>query len=129
MDASRNIAPAGTLTKNEMTVTHLYAVDDLADLTPHLHSSQFSPRHPDHAESTTSPAMVKAALIGNICNNAFRNETGVNVGQATEVALLNVLPVIGRDDERKVSKLAAAILTCRFSRAGPKFPLPLRPRR
>jgi magnesium-transporting ATPase (P-type) len=25
---------AGTLTKNEMTVTHLYALDDLVDLTP-----------------------------------------------------------------------------------------------
>jgi Ca2+-transporting ATPase len=99
---SHALSDSGTLTKNEMTVTHLYAVDDLVDITPHLHPS-FAPRHPDHAEFTPSPAMTRAALIGNICNNAFRNETGVNVGQATEVALLNFLPVLGQEDERKVS--------------------------
>jgi Ca2+-transporting ATPase len=85
-----------------MTVTHVYTVDDLVDLTPHLHHS-FEPRHPDHAEFTPSAALNKTAVIGNICNNAFKNEQGVNVGQATEVALLNVLPVLSRDDERKVS--------------------------
>jgi len=85
-----------------MTVTHIYAVDDLVDLTPHLHPS-FGPRHPDHADFSPSPAMLKVASVGNICNNAFRNETGINVGQATEVALLNVLPVLGREDERKVA--------------------------
>jgi Ca2+-transporting ATPase len=92
---------AGTLTKNEMTVTHIYAVDDLVDLTPHLHATPFGPRRPDHGLSP-SPAMLKTVLIGNICNNAFKNESGVNVGQATEVALLNVLPVVNKDDERKV---------------------------
>ncbi|ORY32918.1 hypothetical protein BCR39DRAFT_522368 [Naematelia encephala] len=91
----------GTLTKNEMTVTHIYAVDDLVDLTPQLNGPHLGPRHPDHAEFAPSPAMVKTALVGNICNNAFRNDAGVNVGQATEVALLNVLPVLGKDDERK----------------------------
>ncbi|GFZ46784.1 Calcium-transporting ATPase 1 [Saitozyma sp. JCM 24511] len=93
----------GTLTKNEMTVTHLYALDDLVDLTPLLHAPQFGPRRPDHPAVTPSPAMLKAALIGNLCNNAFRNEAGVNVGQATEVALLNVLPVLEREDERKAT--------------------------
>ena len=89
----------GTLTKNEMTVTYIYAVDDLIDLNPHLHPS-FGPRHPDHAFNP-SPAILKTALVGNICNNAFRNDQGLNVGQATEVALLNVLPVLSADDERK----------------------------
>jgi len=83
-------------------VTHVYATDDLVDLTPHLHHN-FGPRHPDHADFAPSPAMLKTALVGNICNNAFRNEQGINVGQATEVALLNVLPVLGKDDDRKVS--------------------------
>ncbi|KAL7421951.1 High affinity Ca2+/Mn2+ P-type ATPase-like protein [Cryptotrichosporon argae] len=91
----------GTLTKNEMTVTHLYAVDDLLDLSPHLNASQFSPRHPDSAKLEPSPAMLKAVTIGNLCNNAFRNEQGVNVGQATEVALLNVLGMLRVEDERK----------------------------
>ncbi len=90
------------MTKNEMTVTHMYAVDDLLDLTPHLHAAPFAPRHPDHAAFSPSPAMLKTALVGSICNNAFKNETGINVGQATEVALLNVLPVLEAEDERKV---------------------------
>jgi Ca2+-transporting ATPase len=99
---------AGTLTKNEMTVTHLYALDDLVDLTPLLHAPQFGPRRPDHPAVSPSPAMLKAALIGNLCNNAFKNEAGVNVGQATEVALLNVLPVLEREDERKASAASEA---------------------
>ena len=95
----------GTLTKNEMTVTHLYAVDDLLDLTPHIHHQHsFEPKHPDHQPLTPSPAMLKAVQIGTICNNAFMNEAGVNVGQATEVALLNVLSLVGQKDERKVSR-------------------------
>lgn len=85
-----------------MTVTHLYAIDELVDLTPHLHAPAFAPRHPDHAALSPSAAMIKTASVGCICNNAFKNEQGVNVGQATEVALLNVLPVLSRDDERKV---------------------------
>jgi len=88
-----------------MTVTHLYAIDDLVDLSPHMHAPQFTARHPEHAELPTSAAIVKSALVGNLCNNAFRNAAGINVGQATEVALLNVLPVLGRDDERKVSDI------------------------
>ena len=53
--------------------------------------------------------MLKAALIGNLCNNAFKNEQGVNVGQATEVALLDVLPVIDADDQRKVKPMTTLI--------------------
>nr|ODN86921.1 hypothetical protein L203_03694 [Cryptococcus depauperatus CBS 7841] len=86
-----------------MTVTHIYSVDDLIDLTPHLHvpSLSFTPRHPDTTRLWTSPAVLKTALIGNLCNNASKNDQGVNVGQATEVALLNVLPVLSADDRRK----------------------------
>lgn len=98
----------GTLTKNEMTVTQVYTVDDLVDLTPHLHPS-FGPKHPDHAEFNPSAAMIKTISIGNICNNAFKNEQGVNVGQATEVALLNVLPVVNRDDDRKVRSMHGVV--------------------
>ncbi|WWC89133.1 calcium-transporting P-type ATPase, PMR1-type [Kwoniella dendrophila CBS 6074] len=92
----------GTLTKNEMTVTHMYAVDDIVDLGPLLDvTSPFGPKRPDQPELAHSQALKKTALVGSICNNAFKNEQGVNVGQATEVALLNVLPVIGADDQRK----------------------------
>ncbi|WVF71232.1 calcium-transporting P-type ATPase, PMR1-type [Kwoniella sp. CBS 6097] len=92
----------GTLTKNEMTVTHVYSVDDLVDLNPHLAAaSSFGPRRPDIPEFVPSQAILKTALVGSVCNNAFKNEQGINVGQATEVALLNVLPVLKADDQRK----------------------------
>ncbi|OCF61009.1 calcium-transporting P-type ATPase, PMR1-type [Kwoniella mangroviensis CBS 10435] len=92
----------GTLTKNEMTVTHMYAVDDLVDLSPLLNvTSPFGPKRPDQPELARSQALKKTAVVGSICNNAFKNEQGINVGQATEVALLNVLPVIGADDQRR----------------------------
>lgn len=92
----------GTLTKNEMTVTHVYTVDDLVDLNPHLSAhSSLGPRHPDTASFKPSPALQKTAQIGAICNNAFRNQQGMNVGNATEVALLNVLPLLQIEDDRK----------------------------
>ncbi|OXG97395.1 Ca2+-transporting ATPase [Cryptococcus neoformans A2-102-5] len=93
----------GTLTKNEMTVTHMYSVDELVDLTPHLNvtSSPFGPRRPDSQQLWISPALLKVALVGNLCNDAFKNDQGINVGQATEVALLNILPVLKAEDQRK----------------------------
>lgn len=92
----------GTLTKNEMTVTHMYAVDELTDLNPQLHAaSTLGPKHPDLAAFTPSAALLKTAQIGALCNNSFRNEQGKNVGNATEVALLNVLPILRADDDRK----------------------------
>lgn len=94
----------GTLTKNEMTVTQMYAYDDLLDLSPFIHTNTaFGPRPPTHPSLNLSPAIAKSALVGNLCNNSFRNEQGAFVGQATEVALLNVLPILNLDDERKVS--------------------------
>lgn len=58
-----------------------------------------------HAEQTISPAILKAMDIGALCNNASitRNEDGVFVGQSTDVALLNVLDVMGVPDRRSVS--------------------------
>jgi Ca2+-transporting ATPase len=49
--------------------------------------------------------MKKALDIGSLCNNAsmVRNEDGVFVGQSTDVALLNVLDVVGVPDRRVVS--------------------------
>lgn len=92
----------GTLTKNEMTVTHVYTIDDLVDLTPHLSAaSSLGPRHPDTVSFKPSAALQKTAQVGAICNNAFRNEQGINVGNSTEVALLNVLPILRVDDDRQ----------------------------
>ncbi|KAK7691917.1 hypothetical protein QCA50_005322 [Cerrena zonata] len=82
----------GTLTKNEQTVTELYAVDEL------LHIDASSPTPPT---VRLSPAMIKTLEIGSICNNAiWREEDHGYVGQATDVALLNVLSVFGMADKR-----------------------------
>lgn len=81
----------GTLTKNEQTVTEAYIVDE-AIAVEGLRSPPSNP----------NPALLKTLQIGSICNHAFKNEEGVTVGQATDVALLNVLDVFGLPDQRTV---------------------------
>ena len=87
----------GTLTRNEQTVTELYTVDELVNVDP------AAPAPPAHV----SPAMCKTLEVGALCNDAStaRNEDGNYVGQATDVALLNVLSVFGLPDPRQVSNL------------------------
>ncbi|KAF8755161.1 Ca-transporting ATPase [Rhizoctonia solani] len=48
-----------------------------------------------------TPAVRKTLEIGGLCNNAFRNAEGINVGQSTDVAMLNVLAEFGVRDERR----------------------------
>lgn len=88
----------GTLTKNDQTVTEAYVVDETVTLDP----SSAAP-YP----GSISPALKKAVDIGVLCNNAslVRNEDGVYAGQATDVALLNVLDAFGLPDRRSVSLL------------------------
>ncbi|RDB25132.1 Calcium-transporting ATPase 1 [Hypsizygus marmoreus] len=83
----------GTLTKNDQTVTEAYSVDE----TVHLDPSSTAPY-----TSPISPALRKTMDIGALCNNASlaRNEDGNYVGQATDVALLNVLEIFGLPDRR-----------------------------
>jgi Ca2+-transporting ATPase len=80
----------GTLTKNEMTVTTIYTVDETIEF------------HDPLYVGPKSAALVKTIQIGNLCNNAFKNEFGVNVGQATDVAILNTISVFGMEDARQV---------------------------
>lgn len=81
----------GTLTKNEQTVTEAYIVDEAIP----VEGLRSPPSNPN-------PALLKTLHIGSICNHAFKNEEGVTVGQATDVALLNVLDVFGLPDQRSV---------------------------
>ncbi|KAJ3822834.1 Ca-transporting ATPase [Lentinula raphanica] len=85
----------GTLTKNEQTVTEAYAVDETIVLDPT--SSKF-------VDGPWSPALLKMMDIGALCNNAqvTRNDDNapVIVGQSTDVALLNILGVVGLTDTR-----------------------------
>lgn len=79
------------MTKNEQTVTEVYVVDEIRPIGAGV--AQHG-RIPD--------AVRKTLQIGNLCNNAFRNNEGINVGQPTDVALLNVLEVYGLPDMRTV---------------------------
>ncbi|KAF8588832.1 Ca-transporting ATPase [Ramaria rubella] len=82
----------GTLTRNEQTVTKAYTVDELFE----IDSSQ------SHRDSHISAALRKTLEIGCLCNNAFKNEDSVYVGQSTDVALLNVLEIFGMIDLREM---------------------------
>lgn len=76
-----------------MTVTKAYTVDhgviDISAAPPML--------SPEDAQS-------RMFLVGNICNHSHTDRVGQNVGQATEVALINVLPIVGLRDQREVSE-------------------------
>ena len=82
----------GTLTCNEMTVVRSFTTEDgELDLTRALPHNQ-------------SRSLAKMLLVGNLCNNSHRNEAGINVGQATDVALVNVLRLFGLEDKRPYFK-------------------------
>jgi Ca2+-transporting ATPase len=76
-----------------MTVTEIYTVDELTKVSD-LAALGAAPAQ------RLAPAVHQTLKIGSLCNNAFRNEDGVFVGQSTEVALLNVLEAFGLDDPR-----------------------------
>lgn len=78
----------GTLTANVMTVVRCYTVDEgLINLTQNV-------------PETPSTALSRLLLTGNLCNNSYRDEKGNNVGQATDVAMANVLRLFGLEDKR-----------------------------
>lgn len=78
----------GTLTANQMTVVRSFTVDEGSlDLTSHL------PHSP-------SQALSRMLLVGNLCNNSYRDERGNHVGQATDVAMVNILRNFGLEDRR-----------------------------
>lgn len=75
-----------------MTVTKAYTVDhDIFDV-PSTNPLRL---HFDDAQS-------KPFLIGNMCNHSHVSRKGENVGQATEVALMNALRSVGLVDQREV---------------------------
>ncbi|KAG0142070.1 hypothetical protein CROQUDRAFT_663012 [Cronartium quercuum f. sp. fusiforme G11] len=83
----------GTLTTNQMTVTQIFTVDD----GPLAIDALVGPQAP---MLKLSDVILKTLQISNVCVNAYRNADGVNVGPSTEVALLNVLTLLGIEDCR-----------------------------
>ncbi|CAE6441183.1 unnamed protein product [Rhizoctonia solani] len=83
----------GTLTQNEQTVSQVFVVDHIVNV-----ETGFGTRT---NTNMVTPAVRKTLEIGGLCNNAFRNAEGINVGQSTDVAMLNVLAEFGVRDERR----------------------------
>lgn len=78
----------GTLTANQMTIVRSFTVDEgSVDLSSHV------PHSP-------SQALSRMLLVGNLCNNSYRDERGNHVGQATDVAMVNILRKFGLEDRR-----------------------------
>ncbi|KAH9809885.1 hypothetical protein DFH28DRAFT_903681 [Melampsora americana] len=83
----------GTLTTNQMTVTQIFTIDDGPLEIDGLVG-------PNATMFKLSDVILKTLQISNLCVNAYRNPDGVNVGPSTEVALLNVLTLLGIEDCR-----------------------------
>jgi P-type Ca2+ transporter type 2C len=79
---------------NEQTVTEIYVVDEVIKVEATVSLA-----------SRLSPAARKVIEVGALCNNATLNEQRVYVGQATDVALCNVLSVYDIPDPRSVRAL------------------------
>ena len=90
LNAGYFIVTIGTLTKNEQQVTEVYTIDETITVDSVT------------VQTYISPALRKALQIGCLCNNAHRNEGGEFVGQATDIALLNVLNTFWMSDIRDV---------------------------
>lgn len=82
----------GTLTANEMSVVRIFTLED-----GELDLNKSVP----HAQS---PSLARCLLVGNLCNNSHRDERGNNVGQPTDVAMVNVLRLFGLEDRRPYLK-------------------------
>ncbi|CAG8599763.1 1775_t:CDS:10 [Ambispora gerdemannii] len=80
----------GTLTENVMTVTKIFTLDGemIFDLEHGL-------------PNTTNSSMREILKIGILCNNAYIDEKGNKIGQATEVALLGAHSRLELQDDRQ----------------------------
>lgn len=80
----------GTLTMNHMTITRIY--------TP---TKSMSAPFPKSGSREDKDSSVRQLLrIGNLCNNATEKDASI-VGQATDVALIELLDEFGENDERE----------------------------
>jgi len=98
---------AGTLTMNHMTITKMYTLesDEVLDVEKSV----------DAISSMGNDTAVKRLLrigfhrvysyltSGNLCNNAHQGEFNKLVGQATDVALIDILNTLHMEDIRPVS--------------------------
>lgn len=81
----------GTLTRNQMTVKNIYTVDQ---------STSISIEQFISSNIKTKPPSQFLLRIANLCNNAYVDNSGNFHGQATEVALLDLLHRLNVPDGR-----------------------------
>ena len=93
----------GTLTENHMTVTKLW-VDGLP-----TSGIEISVASSNEDILGKFPGLKKVLTIGNLCNNARIGDFGKMIGQATDIALIEVLAVFGLEDIRAVHERIAEI--------------------
>jgi P-type Ca2+ transporter type 2C len=116
----------GTLTMNHMTVTKIYTLENEDIIDIELSVKEITSLPTDSALKrllrigTPQPHSVD---IGNLCNNAHPGEFNKLVGQATDVALLDLLDRLFIEDLRSVPPLPSK-LTRRPTSASAKPPSP-----
>ena len=89
----------GTITENHMTVTKLWTFDYEANYrTPFLELENFNHRE---AKNLITENMYKMLETANICNNAiYSKESEKYIGNPSDIALVESLPVFGLEDMR-----------------------------
>ncbi|CEH11910.1 ca-transporting atpase [Ceraceosorus bombacis] len=78
----------GTLTCNQMAVVRAFTFED-----GQIDLNKAIPHKP-------SEALQRSLLVGNLCNNSHRDSNGHFVGQATDVAMVDVLALFSLEDKR-----------------------------
>ncbi|AOW05176.1 calcium-transporting ATPase 1 [Yarrowia lipolytica] len=103
----------GTLTRNHMSCTTCWTVDmgDLANavtLKPGQSHTEADPKAV--AALKNSVSLANMLKVGNLCNNSkFNREAGHLVGNATDIALIEVLDYFGLEDTRETRKRVAEV--------------------
>ena len=102
---------------NHMTITKIFTLeqDDIIDVDKSIDLISSSP-----SESAikrllrigTSSHVHPSLTIGNLCNNAHVGEFNKLVGQATEVALIDILQKFQLEDIRQVPPLPISLGFC-----------------
>jgi magnesium-transporting ATPase (P-type) len=96
----------GTLTMNHMTITKLYTLDT-GELEVDNATEQISSLPADSAAKRLlrigTPCTRLVLIAGNICNNAHLGEFNKLVGQATDIACVEILEKFNLEDVRQVT--------------------------
>ncbi|KAG0318520.1 High affinity Ca2+/Mn2+ P-type ATPase-like protein [Dissophora globulifera] len=83
----------GTLTMNQMTVTKFFTLAEGFPVDLDQNKT---------VDVDVHPGLRRLLQVGNLCNNAFKDEHSKWIGQPTDIALIEVLRTVGVTDERPI---------------------------